>query len=102
MFILHPCGEIAKSDFYMAQKIKDLTGQVFGRLTVLELDHKEPKKQGGTTIYWRCRCSCGKFTIVSRSNLERGKAKSCGCLSREASITHNLSGGKNISHVAKR
>lgn len=56
----------------------DLTGKVFGRLTVLE--------QAGTKhreILWLCKCSCGNTHTVVSSTLRNGVAKSCGCLRRE-------------------
>lgn len=48
----------------------DLTGQVFGMLTVIE-----PVK----TASWRCRCECGKEIIVRRGDLLNEHTKSCGC-----------------------
>lgn len=62
---------------------KDLTGQKFGRLTVLGVDHKKPNNHGGTVIYWLCRCDCGNEVVVLGGSLKRGNTKSCGCLSRE-------------------
>lgn len=53
---------------------KDLTGLIFGHLQV-----KEYVGQSSSGTMWRCLCSCGKETIVSRSNLETGNARSCGC-----------------------
>ena len=52
----------------------DLTGQRFGRLTVL---HEAPKK--GIRIAWHCLCDCGKTTDVVASSLRSGTTKSCGC-----------------------
>ena len=63
-------------------KLKDLTGLRFGRLTVIELDHKEQCKSG-TRIYWRCRCDCGKITVVKGYSLTSGVTRSCGCLHRQ-------------------
>ena len=59
-------------------KIKDLTGQVFTRLTVLGLSpwSKPP-------VRYVCRCSCGAITTVVGRNLVRGFTKSCGCLLAE-------------------
>lgn len=57
----------------------DLTGKRFGRLTVLNADHKSAKQ----LWYWRCVCDCGKETIVSGDKLRRGATKSCGCLQDE-------------------
>lgn len=62
---------------------EDLTGRVFGRLTVLG-----KKKENGIT-FWRCQCECGKETIVRHANLLGGHTKSCGCLQKEV-ILDNL------------
>ncbi|PAK67841.1 hypothetical protein [Lactococcus lactis] len=61
-------------------KFVDLTEQRFGRLTVIERSSKVTK---GRNICWKCICDCGNETIVSGSNLERRKTKSCGCLNKE-------------------
>jgi hypothetical protein len=62
---------------------KDETGNRYGKLLVLE---KMPprKKGGGYPIRWRCRCDCGKETIVCGTSLRNGNTKSCGCLRRGA------------------
>lgn len=52
----------------------DLTGQIFGDLTVIE--RRENTKLGGTR--WLCRCSCGKERIVPSGSLRSGHTKSCG------------------------
>lgn len=69
-------------------KIKDLTGQQFGRLTVLYLDEEKQKLQRENKkyrTYWICRCSCENKTIVSVSSrlLKDGGTQSCGCLQKE-------------------
>lgn len=54
----------------------DLKGQVFGFWSVLCLAFKK-----GTTVYWRCRCSCGTEANVRSYSLRQGKStkcKSCG------------------------
>ena len=48
----------------------DLTGQVLGRLKVLE----RTKLRGRKEIYWRCQCECGKLTIVMAQNLRSTEA----------------------------
>jgi len=58
----------------------DLTGLVFGRLTVLQRCKDKTR-----AIKWECLCSCGKHKIVVGSNLRSGTTKSCGCLSKEVS-----------------
>ena len=57
--------------------LKDLTGQRFGRLTVLERDYSK----SGT--HWLCRCDCGNETVVQSRNLLHNRTYSCGCYNRE-------------------
>ena len=56
----------------------DLTGQRFGRLTVIEyFDTYKGMAR------WHCVCDCGKQTIVYGNNLRRGYTQSCGCFRHE-------------------
>ena len=57
-------------------KIKDLSGQRFGKLVVLNYTDK---RSGGSVI-WRCKCDCGNHTEVASDSLSSGMTKSCGCL----------------------
>lgn len=65
------CPPIARD--YSAQRL-ELTGQRFGQLTVLA-----PAENIGSMTAWRCRCDCGKETIVMTAHLRSGQTKSCGC-----------------------
>lgn len=60
------------------RQLIDLTGQVFGRLAVIE----ETERHKGQR-YWRCRCVCGNVTDVVQQSLRKGKTYSCGCLHNE-------------------
>jgi hypothetical protein len=60
-------------------KFKDLTGQRFGRLVVLNKGESHRQPNGKTVIKWNCICNCGKKTLVSAGSLIRGATKSCGC-----------------------
>ncbi|MCE3203400.1 hypothetical protein [Paenibacillus sonchi] len=64
--------------------IKDLTGQVFGRLTALRPD--EGKDSGGSII-WTCRCKCGREVHVPSRDLISGNTKSCGCLLSDHTVS---------------
>lgn len=60
-------------------KCIDLTGQRFGRLTVVRrAEHKQ-----GRMFMWECVCDCGTKTIVRGTHLRQGRVKSCGCIRRE-------------------
>lgn len=62
--------------------LKDMTGQRFGRLTVLYRDESKPKGHGHKA-WWICKCDCGNIKSIKGENLRRGLTKSCGCLHKE-------------------
>lgn len=57
----------------------DLTGQRFGRLTVLNRSKDNVYGEAA----WYCLCDCGRSAIVRSSYLRSGWTKSCGCISKE-------------------
>lgn len=71
--------------------VKDLTGKVFARLTVL--GYVGLNVHGHAT--WLCRCDCGQHRVVARGGLVTGTSRSCGCLQRdratEEKLTHGMS-----------
>lgn len=71
---------------------KDLSGLVFGRLTV---SHKTGVSADGNSIMWLCNCECGNTINTRRNNLVRGSTKSCGCLVKET----RKQKGKNIKDL---
>ena len=75
------CGCLKKEtlDKKKGFETKDLRGQRFGRLEVLELT----EKRSCSNIIWKCRCDCGNIHEVSTAHLKRGSIRSCGCLSKE-------------------
>lgn len=60
------------------KNFKDITGQRFGRLTVLEFVERR-----GRFPYWKCVCDCGNVVLRSGYSMLQGNTKSCGCLARE-------------------
>lgn len=78
---------------------KNLTGLVFGRLTVLRLEG------GGKRRAWACSCECGNTAVVAQKELVRGDTKSCGCLRREQIASRNRVGKVDhscLTHDEKR
>ena len=59
-------------------KAKDLTGQKFGRLTVIK---RAENKRG--RVYWLCKCECGNEKVIMGDNLKSGGIMSCGCFQSE-------------------
>lgn len=68
----------------------DLTGQRFGRLTVMERSQKVSPNPKKPRVYWLCKCECGKIWPVESSCLRTGNTKGCGC-TNIPNRTHNLS-----------
>lgn len=61
-----------------AARLIDLTGQRFGRLTVVE---RGPNLYGKRTA-WVCRCDCGVEALVAGNCLTSDNTRSCGCYRR--------------------
>lgn len=57
-------------------KKHDLTGQRFGKLTVVRAT--DERRNG--KVVWECRCDCGNTKLVSGGSLRDGSTRSCGCL----------------------
>ena len=58
----------------------DLTGQRFGKLTVLQECYRKKN------VYWSCACDCGNKTIVMGASLRNGHTISCGCARFDGAI----------------
>jgi hypothetical protein len=69
----------------------DLTGQRFGRLTVVSWAYKDDQRQS----HWNCKCDCGGTSTPCGTALKNGTAASCGCFQRKVcgdnSRTHGMS-----------
>ena len=71
--------------------IKDLTGQKFGRLSVIKRSDKRSKRG----VIWQCKCECGNIVEITSPDLTTGNTKSCGCLKADLHSTMNdLTGQK--------
>lgn len=63
----------------MFKLVKDLTGQRFGRLAVVDY----AGTNGNQKATWQCRCDCGQTTIALGKDLRNGHTQSCGCWRRD-------------------
>lgn len=66
-----------------AKNFKDITGQRFGRLIVLQLQEIRQLSVHARAAFWLCQCDCGHTKIILGQNLRNGKTRSCGCLQPE-------------------
>lgn len=60
---------------------KDLTGMVFGKLTVI----KDSGQRYNNNILWKCQCECGNQPLIKGTSLLHG-VKSCGCIKSKGEI----------------
>ncbi len=70
----------------MSNRLVDLSGQKFGRLTVIQRAGSTLK---GRMATWLCRCECGNEVIAISNNLRRMHTSSCGCFQDESRVKHN-------------
>lgn len=56
-------------------KLKDLSGQKFGKLTIISYHGIINRKS-----HWNCICDCGITCVKNGNSLKFGHIKSCGCL----------------------
>ncbi len=82
-------GHVKSCGCYNEQICEDLSGKVFGLLTIVKkLENKDANTR------WLCKCVCGKEVELSRGSLTRKriKVKSCGCyahFTRESNKNYN-------------
>lgn len=67
-----------------ARKKKDISGEIFGELTVVSFSHREKNENRNCYDYfWNCICKCGKQVVRKERSLKEKKNHnqiiSCGC-----------------------
>ena len=80
-------------------KLIDLTGQRFGRLTVIKKDTERKTKSGS---YWICQCDCGNIKSVRSSSLRNGDIQSCGCYRAEQVMQAKIKNGTVDNLIGQR
>lgn len=76
----------------IAHNFKDLTGNIFNRLTVIK---RAPNLPDGRAK-WECKCLCGEHREVRSTDLLKGNTQSCGCLFLEKARSQPT--GKSSPH----
>lgn len=75
--------------------LKDLTGQRFGRLVVIERAGSDKHNRA----VWKCQCDCGEVRVQYSGNLRSGLVNSCGCLRAERNKERNTTHGKSKNRL---
>jgi len=77
----------------------NLSGQIVGRLTVVEVAAPQGAR---SRPRWTCRCSCGRLVVVRQDHLRAGAIRSCGCLKLEVTkFTNTRHGHARASTVGQ-
>lgn len=81
-------------DMKTKYKVEELIGTQIAHLTVLGFDHDVlmTNERGITRIkrYVKCKCDCGKETVVVLNDLMNGKVQSCGHIRQYSHLIHGL------------
>lgn len=77
----------------MPRPTKDLLGQRFGKLEVIQFDGYKKDKYHNSA-YWLCKCDCGKIKSIQASRLLSGDSTTCGCSKYIHKETDNIVGMK--------
>lgn len=75
-------------------KVLDITGKIYGKLTVICFIETRKRK-----AHWKCNCECGKTIIVKSNSLNNGSTKSCGCKYKEANSKRLTTHGMTNSSI---
>ena len=82
-------------------EIRDLSGQRFGRLVVVNRAKNFICSSGREITMWHCVCDCGVEKDVASTSLVNGATTSCGCWNYEQmknkEIKHRKHGEKGTS-----
>lgn len=70
-------------------KLKDLTGQRFGKLTVINRAESKIDGSGKRRTMWNCICDCGNSKTVLADYLKQAAVPSCGCEAVKNRINKN-------------
>lgn len=68
-----------------SEKLLDITGKKFGKLTPIKPIGKNKRNQ----VIWLCKCDCGKLYETVASYIVSGNTRSCGCSRMKNGEIHN-------------
>lgn len=82
--------------------VKDITGQKYGKLTVIRQDgFTKINKHGSRYAVWLCKRDCGNYCHMDTGTIKNPGNHSCGCLAIEhlkdmcaKNVTHGMTGSR--------
>lgn len=73
------CGCL-KSELTSQRFSMDITGERFGKLTVIRRNGTFAGEDGTQYSQWLCKCDCGTYKTIRGHDLVSGRVTSCGCM----------------------
>ena len=86
----------------LPRRVKDLRGQQFGRLTVVDFAGIHTFPRGERATKWVCLCECATHITVLAPALRSKNTQSCGCLQREQASLANKRHGMTKTKIHLR
>lgn len=73
------------------RRFENLIGRRFDRLVVINgpMEYYDEKSWRKKQRRWLCKCDCGKEAVYVTNQLNKGSAKSCGCIAKERMVAMN-------------
>ena len=71
-------------------RVLDITGMRSGRLVAVEATGT---RDINGSLLWRCRCDCGRDTIVPATKIKGQRTRSCGCLRSDTASSCHIKHG---------
>lgn len=85
--------------------LKNIKGQRFGKLIVLERAENRIRESGRQDVMWKCKCDCGMIKNIRSTCLLLGMSNSCGCVNieriRNLNLSHNMCNTKEYKAWSK-
>ncbi len=93
------CYSVQRTRETAESRIKDLSGQRFGKLVAVEY----VGKNAGNQYKWLCKCDCGNELVILGTSLVQGYTKSCGCINSHGELyTRIILSNYNIEFVQQK
>lgn len=78
---------------------KDLTGQVFDRLRVIEQNGYYEYPNGGRDYKWKCQCECGRIVTLRGNSLKTNRNHSCKRCQNARTVIDKMPIGKQFGKL---
>lgn len=87
--------KITTTAYPRRKSFQDLSGNKYGRLTVLRFAGSSARRE----TYFECQCECGTVVTIRSNSLKGGTCQSCGCYAIDCFVEQNYTHGMSYTKV---